>query len=229
MSESLFLFLSLGCVYLARTRRLALGCLVGALAAFTRSLGLMLFVPVCMELVHETVNAPRGERRYARFLWLVLIPAGFGAYCVINYQVAGNPFQYMVYQREHWGQGFGFFFATAAYQLDNAIGCVPGNMHNFWGLWLPNLVFDFAGLIAVALAARKMRPGYAAWFIAYYVIAIGATWLLSAPRYMISLLPFFIGVGQLASTPKRDAVMTAVCVPLWIYYEFMFVLRWQVW
>ena len=229
MSESLFLLLSLGCVYLARTRRLALGCLVGALAAFTRSLGLMLFVPVCMELVHETVNAPRGERRYARFLWLALIPAGFGAYCVINYQVAGNPFQYMIYQREHWGQGFGFFFATAAYQLDNATGCVPGNMHNFWGLWLPNLVFDFAGLIVASLAAKKMRPGYAAWFIAYYVIAIGATWLLSAPRYMISLLPFFIGAGQLASTPKRDAVMTAVCVPLWIYYEFMFVLRWQVW
>lgn len=229
MSESLFLLLSLGCVYLARTKRYALGCLLGGLAAFTRSLGLMLFVPVCMELVHEAVNAPKGRRKLLRFAWLLLIPAGFGVYCCINYQVAGNPFQYMIYQREHWGQGFGFFFATAAYQLDNAIKCVPGNLSNFFGLWLPNLIFDIAALAVLVYTAKELRPSYTAWFIAYYVIAIGATWLLSAPRYMISLLPFFLSVSQLAKTPKRDTVLTAVCVPLWLLYEIAFVLRWQVW
>ena len=78
-------------------------------------------------------------------------------------------------------------------------------------------------------AAKKMRPGYAAWFIAYYVIAIGATWLLSAPRYMISLLPFFLGVSLTASTPKRDAVLTVICAALSVCYTVMFVLRWQVW
>lgn len=229
MSESLFLLLSLGCVYLARTKRYALGCLLGGLAAFTRSLGLMLFVPVCMELVHEAVNAPKGRRKLLHFAWLLLIPAGFGVYCCINYQVAGNPFQYMIYQREHWGQGFGFFFATAAYQLDNAIKCVPGNLSNFFGLWLPNLIFDIAALAVLVYTAKELRPSYTAWFIAYYVIAIGATWLLSAPRYMISLLPFFLSVSQLAKTPKRDTVLTAVCVPLWLLYEIAFVLRWQVW
>lgn len=229
MSESLFLLLSLGCVYLAQRGKLAAGCLLGGLAAFTRSLGLMLFVPVCMELVHEAVDAPRGERRLYRFAWLLLIPAGFAAYCVINYLVAGDPFQYMTYQHEHWGQGFGFFFATAAYQLDNAIGCVPGNIHNLLGLWIPNLVFDFLGLAVVALMAKRLRPSYTAWFIAYYVIAIGATWLLSSPRYLISLLPFFLSFSLLAGTRRSDNILTAACIPLWLYYEVMFVLRWQVW
>ena len=123
---------------------------------------------------------------------------------------------------------FGFFFATAAYQLDNAIKCVPGNLSNFFGLWLPNLIFDIAALAVLVYTAKELRPSYTAWFIAYYVIAIGATWLLSAPRYMISLLPFFLSVSQLAKTP-RDTVLTAVCVPLWLLYEIAFVLRWQVW
>ena len=118
---------------------------------------------------------------------------------------------------------------TAAYQLDNAIRCVPGNLSNFFGLWLPNLIFDIAALAVLVYTAKELRPSYTAWFIAYYVIAIGATWLLSAPRYMISLLPFFLSVSQLAKTPKRDTVLTAVCVPLWLLYEIAFVLRWQVW
>ena len=46
---------------------------------------------------------------------------------------------------------------------------------------------------------------------------------------MISLLPFFLSVSLLAKTPKRDTVLTAVCVPLWLLYEIAFVLRWQVW
>ncbi len=229
MSESLFLLLSVGCVYLARRGKVALGCLLGAYAAFTRSLGLMLFVPVCMELVHEAVNAPKGHRRLGRFAWLLLIPMGFAAYCFINYLVAGNPFQYMVYQSEHWGQELGFFFNTAAYQLDNLIKCWPGNIGNFFGLWLPNLVFDFAALGFAAYSAKRMRPGYTAWFIAYYTVAIGATWLLSAPRYVISLLPFFLSVSLAASTKKRDAVLTAVCAVLSLLYAVAFVLRWQVW
>ena len=229
MSESLFLLLSAACVYLVRRGRVFWGCLAGAYAAFTRSLGLMLFVPVCMELIHEAVNAPRGRRRPARFLCLLLIPAGFGVYIYINYLVSGNPFQYMVYQSEHWGQRFGLFFATAGYQLDNAIACVGSNRHNLLGLWLPNLVFDLGSLAVMACAARKMRPSYAAWFIAYYVVAIGATWLLSAPRYLISLLPFFLGFSQLACTRRRDMALTLICIPLWLYYASVFVLRWQVW
>ena len=135
----------------------------------------------------------------------------------------------MVYQREHWGQELGLFFNTAAYQLDNVIACWPGNITNLLGLWLPNVVFDFAALGVMVYAAKKMRPGYVAWFIAYYFVAIGATWLLSAPRYIISLLPFFLGVSLIANTPKKDKILTIVCGILSVCYAIMFVLRWQVW
>ena len=229
MSESLFLLLSVSCVYLTRRGKILPACLCGAYAAFTRSLGLMLFVPVCMELLHKIINAPRGEKRPLRLLPLLLIPAGFGAYIYINYLVSGNPFQYMIYQKEHWGQSLGLFFNTAAYQTENVLACAGGNIHNLIGLWLPNLAFSFAALALMIPGARRMRPSYAAWFIAYYFVAIGATWLLSAPRYIISLPPFILAAALAARTPRRSAALVAALAPLWAVYAAAFVLRWQVW
>ena len=135
----------------------------------------------------------------------------------------------MVYQREHWGQELGLFFNTAAYQLDNVIACWPGNITNLLGLWLPNVVFDFAALGVMVYAAKKMRPGYVAWFIAYYFIATGATWLLSSPRYMVSLLSFFLALSSLARTRTRDAALSTALIILNILYTIAFVMRWQVW
>ena len=189
----------------------------------------MLFVAAGMELVHEAVHAPRGRRRHARFLWLLLIPAGFGAYLAVNYQVSGNPFQYMIYQSEHWGQNPGLFFNTAAYQLEGLLSSLGSNAPYAYGLWLPNLVFDFATLAVMIPAARDMRPSYTAWFIAYYFVAIGATWLLSSPRYMVSLLSFFLALSSLARTRTRDAALSTALIILNILYAIAFVMRWQVW
>ena len=79
MSESLFLLLCALCVYCTRKDCWHAGCLFGALAAFTRSLGLMLFVPLFFELVSSL--AKEGKRHsLGRFAALLLIPLGFGAY-----------------------------------------------------------------------------------------------------------------------------------------------------
>ena len=116
MSESLFLLLTAAALYLARTHRPVLGGLCGAYAAFTRSLGLLLLVPLLWELVHDTVQHRRISIR--QVAGLLLVPLGFAAYCYINWRVAGNPLQFLIYQREHWNQRTGLFFSTAAYQTD---------------------------------------------------------------------------------------------------------------
>ena len=234
MSESLFLLLCVSCVYCTRSGKWLLGCVLGALAAFTRSLGVMLFVPLFFEAVaafSREISADKtaGKRLAARIAGLLIIPLGFAAYCVINYLVSGDPFKFMQYQKEHWGQSFGWFFNTAAYQTELALTCARDNPHNALGLWLPNLIACFGSLTAMLFAAKRLRPSYTAWFIAYFVVAVGATWLLSAPRYLIALLPVPLAFALDTENPNADFALSLICGAAGILYFAAFVLRWQVW
>jgi len=228
MSESLFILLCAACILLVRRGKWYAGCIAGAYAAFTRSLGITLFIPVCFELVRLWVTG-YGRKALRRAPALLLIPLGFAMYLGVNYLVSGDAFKFMFYQKEHWGQSLGMFFNTAAYQLREALSSFGKSPKLFWGLWLPNLISCLFSLGVMLCAAKKLRCGYTAWFIAYYAIAIGATWLLSAPRYLFTSLPLIAGLAAVSDKPKADTVLTAVLLPCSVIYLVFFALRWQVW
>lgn len=230
MSESLFLLCCVGCIYLARRGHWVFAGLAGAYAAFTRSLGITLLVPLVMELVHGCVTdeTPK-ERRLIAGASLLLVPLGFCAYLLINKQVAGDPFQFLTYQSEHWHQRFGLFFSTAAYQTDYALGTVHDNPHNFYGLWLPNLIASFAALGVMIYGADKIRASYSVWFLPYYFIAIGATWLLSAPRYLLVFFPLSAAMAAMGEKKGQRAVLFIVLGALSVLYFLAFIAKWQVW
>ena len=223
MSESLFLLCCVGCLYLARKEKWLPACLLGAYAAFTRSLGITLLVPLILELVHI-----RKKVRFADCASLLLVPLGFAAYLLVNQQVAGNPFQFLIYQSEHWHQNLGLFFNTAAYQTDYAIGTIHDNPHNFWGLWVPNLIASFGALILMILAGQKLRGSWMVWFVPYYFIAIGATWLLSAPRYLLVFFPLSEAVSVLTAKKGVRAIVFLLLGILSFLYFLAYLLRWQV-
>ena len=194
----------------------------------------MLLVPACYELIRDILKNGKAHggaaRRVLQFLALFLIPAGFFAYCMVCKSVSGNPFQWMIYQREHWHQQLGFFFHTAAYQTQNAIRTAgERDMPLFMGLWLPNLICSFGALGIFDASVRRLRPSYGAYFLAYFFIAIGATWLLSAPRYLLTLFPIPLGLAALTKNRHADAVFTVILTVFSVLYSIAFVFRWQVW
>lgn len=161
---------------------------------------------------------------------LLLVTFGFAAYCCINRHVSGNPFQFLIYQREHWNQRTGLFFSTAAYQTDYFLrSLTTGGWCDALGLWLPNLIACFSALILLAKAAPRLRASQTAWFLAYYIIAVGATWLLSAPRYLLVLLPVPLALAQCAQKRTANIVLTALGALAALGYLAAFALRWQVW
>ena len=186
MSESLFLLLSLAALYCWRKERYAFAALFGAYAAFTRTLGLMLIAPMVFEWVH-CLHTQSGRRKLVSFLPIAAVPLGFLGYLWINVHVSGNALQFLTFQRDHWGQQLGWFFNTASYQTDLLIEAWTEDKELFFGLWLPNLVWIFGSLGLFAATAKRLRASYAVWFFAYFVIAIGTTWLLSAPRYLLAM------------------------------------------
>ena len=228
MSESLFLLLSACCLYSARRKKWLLSGLFGALASFARSLGLILFVPLLMELVRDCVREKRLSLR--GLAALALVPLGFGGYCLVNYLVSGDPFRFLYYQRTHWHQQLGLFFNTAAYQTRYALSsAAEGDFRQLLGLWLPNLTALFAVPVILCTGVRRLRASYIAWGIAYYTVAVGATWLLSAPRYMTVLLPlpFCLALTGERRLPRR--VCCALLAPASLAYLVFFALRWNVW
>lgn len=222
MSESLFVLCTVSYLYLLRRGKLITGSLIGAYAAFTRSPGLILIVPILLELVHKRAK-PR------EYLSLVIVPLGFAAYCLVNYTVSGDAFKFMEYQSVHWHQQLGWFFNTAAYQSENAVSTAGDNLALFFGLWLPNLLAQLLALVTMLLAVRKIRASYTAYFIAYYIVTMGATWLLSAPRYLAAMISLPIALAALSPKKRTERILIALSALFFIAYFTVFLLRWQVW
>ena len=117
-SESLYLALSVGVFWGARTGRWAWVGVLGALAAATRSTGVVLLLPAAMIYLY----GPRGDRpadflRKARgrllpsyrlrrdALWLALVPGGILAYC-LYLGLSGGDLLAPLHAQGAWGRHF---------------------------------------------------------------------------------------------------------------------------
>ena len=72
-------------------------------------------------------------------------------------------------------------------------------------------------------AAKRLRPSTMAYFLAYFVIAIGATWLLSAPRYLAACFPLAIALAAIADTRKKDAAATLFSIAGLLTYLALYI------
>ena len=237
MTEALFLMLSLLCVYLIRRKRYIFAGIFGLLAGLTRSPGILLAVPAVIEAVTDLIPIYRekSENRLnetlERLVGVLLIPCGFLIYLIINKTVTGDAFTFMQYQREHWGQSLSYFFNTPEYQLNCLVRYTrEGNMSFVAGTLIPNLLYIFASLIIIVLAAGKgkLRPSYTGYFAAYFVMVIGPTWLLSAPRYLTACFPLAVGLSCITEKRRTDIVISTICIFLMVLYLFGYVGPWSI-
>lgn len=226
MTESLFLFLSLITLYFARKRRFLPACIFAALASLSRLPGLLLAAPVAMEMIAELCQRKRaGESIKRAVVWrvfcLIVLFTGIAAYLYVNYRVTGDAFNFMRYQNEHWQQGANFFFDASAYQLEYAISDSAAMR---WELFVPNLAACFGALALMLFAVKKMRASYAVYFLVYFAVTTGASWLLSAPRYLASAYPLMLACTELGGEPSEDVLLTVICASGLLIYMSIYTL-----
>lgn len=225
MTESLFMLLSLLCIYGARKRNWLLSGIAGGLAAFTRSVGLVLLAPVLFEWLTAVIKERETEWRINPY-WgfaILLIPAGFGAYLLINYAETGDAFRFAAYQKEHWFQGPDWFFDSARYHISNLVSYYDGDMFvHALALWLSSLISRFAALALMLACVRRQRPSYTLYSLAYYTVTMGVTWLLSAPRYLLVLFPIVFTLAWITKKRQTDAAVTIACLLLGTLYLFAY-------
>jgi hypothetical protein len=224
-SESLFLMLSVGAVYAARTDRWAWAGILGGLSAATRSAGVVLLVPLV--LLWWDARGPRRERD---LLWLALVPAGVAAYCLYLWAVGGDP-QAPFAAQDVWFREFAGPFLGA---WDGLVAAWEGARQLLSGSREPVFFTQaggdpfvvarhnielfawlVAGLAALALGLRRLPLAYLAYVVAALALPLSYPVvpqpLMSLPRFLLVLFPLAIAVAAWASERRwRGPVLLAL-------------------
>jgi hypothetical protein len=218
-SESLFLAVSVGAVYAARRERWAWAGALGALAAATRSAGVLLLVPLLILYLWGDGRQPAAPATRTRLprapradvLWLALVPLGLVAYCSYL-ALAGHDAMAPFHAQAVWFRSFAGPFAGA---WDGVVAGVQGAHQLLSGSRSP-VFFRAAGgdpflvarhniellawlaLIAVAAIGvlRRLPAAYGAYLLAALALPlsypVGPQPLMSLPRFAVVLFPLAI-------------------------------------
>ncbi|MDP2711721.1 MAG: mannosyltransferase family protein [Solirubrobacteraceae bacterium] len=239
-SESLFLALSVGAIYAARRERWAWAGALGALAASTRSAGVLLLVPLAMIYLWDVRRPRLHDRRPLRAdaLWLGLVPLGLAAYCAFL-ALAGHdalaPFQ----AQEVWLRSFAGPFVGA---WDGVVAAWQGARQLLSGAREP-VFFTAAGgdpfvaarhniellvwlvlaLVALAGVLRRLPAAYGAYVVAALALPlsypVGPQPLMSLPRFVAVLFPLaiWLALWMTGRALRERLVLAAFAVALAVY------------
>lgn len=195
-TESLFMLLSLITFYCIRRHRYLLVGIFGALAALTRMQGILLALVAAVEYVVSERPQHKLRARMWRELWhdlwskllcIALAGLGVAAYLYLNYSVEGNPFQFTIYQDQHWFQHFVALPRCLSVIIDYLIRNWPARISIM--TWAPNLIVFAVCLAAAIYGVRRLPAAWMTYFLLVFMMNYSLSWPLSCGRYIASAFP----------------------------------------
>lgn len=211
MPESTFFMLCAMCFYYTKKHNWCLAGIMGMLASLSRMHGIILIAVTGAEWLETyqpfaMIKAKKGKELikniFTKAIWIPFMLVGFGIYLFINYKVTGNPFQFMVYQKEVWGNGGQYFGKTISDIWNRGIGGDLAGQTRITAGIVPLVLF----VLAVVLMFYGIRTIHAKYtlFLVFYVIAnFMQCWLISAGRYMTVAFPMFLLMAVFSEKHKE--------------------------
>lgn len=199
LSESLFLFLIISCLYYAKKQKWLLSGLSGMFLALTKPFGIIMIIPVLYEYLKNKKNYEVKNilKSVADIYSILLIPFGLVAFAVYTYFLTGDIFAYPHIKLTGWGN-----------HLTNPINVI------YSGVTSANLFYVWQTITAISVIAlliffyRKIGFSY---FLAgislalFGIIYTGSIYSIgSISRYYTAIFPIYIIFGKISENEKID-------------------------
>lgn len=190
-TEALFICLTLAAICLMRRGHPWLAAVFGMLSAFTRMPGVIVAGLLIIDLLGKIPKKQfDGRAVFACAGQVMIVFCGLFAYWLINWAVTGDPFTYLVYQRENWYQQPGSFWESMANTAHYAV--ISWGEDNWFFAWGYQLMVMLGVFVLMAVYIRRLPFDLAAYSFVYVAVVFSPTWLLSAPRYLFALAPLHL-------------------------------------
>ena len=249
-TESLFLALVIATFYYARAGSWDRAALAGVLAAATRNTGVILAGVVALEALHVAgvrfwpTGRPEGWHRAAllRFGWqhlrdqLVLarhawrgllaaacVPLGLIAYMAYLSNTFGDPLAF-IHVQATWGRDAGG--TGILHVIGNTMKSLNTGPHPWAGqIGAKTLLDTVTTLIFLPLVLAtlfKLRPAYALFALATFLVPLSTGSVGSMTRYILMLVPCFLLLARWGEREWVDRLVLGISLPMLAYFTVLF-------
>ena len=218
-TEALFIFLTMGALCLSRRGHPWLAALCGAASALTRMPGVIVAGIFVIGMFAGILKACATFKDAALCAGQVLLVfSGLFIYWGINWFVTGDPFTYLVYQKENWYQSAGSFWETARTTMYYVLSVFGAE--DWFFCWVTQLIAMFAVYALFALRQKELPFDLAAYSFVYIAVVLSPTWLLSGPRYLYALCAMPLLKAKMVRSDLLHGVLLAIGAALLVLYTF---------
>jgi Gpi18-like mannosyltransferase len=187
-TESLFLFLFSVGMYSARKQNWILAGLFSGLATFSRPSGFLILPAILTEWF-------LGKKREWRKLPIIIVPTIIAAfsYLYLNKVVYGNPFEFQKILASHWQK---YLASPIASIIDSWRIAFSGGLTNYVIMvgWAESLTITLSWIL-IPFAFRYLRKSWAIFYVLSILLFSSTSFILSTPRYLLSIPPLFLLIG----------------------------------
>jgi hypothetical protein len=232
-TESLFLALSVGCLYAARRGRWRLSVALGPLGAVTRVTGIVLVLPLVILRIADRRGPDRG------LVWVLSLPAAFAAYLAFVAAKGFGPLAPFLqetakqYRRSMTGPpGTVVAALHAALSGLRTFGSTPAYAPSLGGPFSPGaesiLLLGVLVLAAVALVAvfRRLPLAYGAYAAGALLVCISSPVagqpLKSVDRYTLTIFPLWMAAAAWLSERRLTARTIVLSAGMLAFFAFQF-------
>ena len=207
-AESLIIFGMIATVYHARRGQWLLAGLFGAFTGLTKLIGLILIIPVGLELLRQRALRRDNLRAWAGGALTLAGGLSFLAYLQIRY----GDFRVYFWNQEHWNREsfdpdpfitFGQFVTGQDYGYLPYPGELMG-LHTYY--FLADIGTLLLFMVAGVYLWWRVLPAYGALVLAGALVPALSGTPLALARHMAILFPVFLLLGKIQSEPVRNAI-----------------------